>query len=306
MVNSEWIKKAYSSHLKGKRIIVTGCGYKPLSHTFHDVTDGKPCHNSFLIDNQEMKLNIGSAIAAILAKNGAIVHMVSRSEEKLKILKNELSKFVDSDLIEYSALDLLDEKSVENFVENLSKDKTLYWVQSVGLGAGSYKLKNDNPYLPLEEIPLELIEKESQIVLKSTHLMMTKLLPILKKQNETKIVIVSSMSAIRGYPLGATHCAAKGAISRYTNAAMLGLFKKNIFITDLRPGAIDTGMYDNKYAIDALLDHDINYGNNWSIDKIGLAPPVSVGEAVNYIFTTSAHIPSLNLVAKGQIPNEGS
>ena len=25
-----------------------------------------------------------------------------------------------------------------------------------------YKLKDDNPYLPIEEIPLELIEKESQ------------------------------------------------------------------------------------------------------------------------------------------------
>ncbi|GAH56985.1 unnamed protein product, partial [marine sediment metagenome] len=37
-----------------------------------------------------------------------------------------------------------------------------------------------------------------------------------------------------------------------------------------------------------------------------LAPPTSVGEAVNLVFTTSAHIPSLNLVAKGQFPHEGS
>src|SRR3989344_5372151 len=131
--------------LKGKRIIITGCGYKPLSKVFTDVVTKEPSHDSIEIDGKEIKLNIGSAIAGVLAKNGAIVHMVSTSLEKLKNIKDNFSKIIEPDLIEYSNLDLLNENDVKNFVERLPKDKTIYWVQSVGLGAGSYKLKDDNP-----------------------------------------------------------------------------------------------------------------------------------------------------------------
>ena len=292
--------------LKGKRIIITGCGYKPLSKVFTDVVTKEPSHDSIEIDGKEMKLNIGSAITGVLARNGAIVHMISTSPEKLENIKVNFSKIIEPNLIEYSALDLLNESDVNKFVEKLPRDKPIYWVQSVGLGAGSYKLKDDNPYLPLEKIDLGLIEAEILTVIKTTHIMMKALLPIFKKQKETRIAIVTSMSAIRGYPLGATHCASKGAISRYTNSAMLSLFKENIFITDIRPGAVDTGMYDNKHSTAALIDLSKNYGGNWTKKNLGLAPPISVGEAINYVLTTPAHITCINLVAKGQIPNEGS
>ncbi|RLE39439.1 hypothetical protein DRJ17_00635 [Candidatus Woesearchaeota archaeon] len=295
-----------SERLKGKRIIITGCGYKPLKHIFYDITTGEPSHDSIEVEGQEMKLNIGSAVAGVLALNSATVHMVSRSEGKLKNIKKCLAEFVDDHLIEYSALDLLDEDQVKRFVEHLPRDKPIYWVQSVGLGAGSYKLKDDNPYLPIEKIPLELIEKESQIVLRATHLMMQELLPTFREQDETRIALITSMSAIRGYSYGATHCAAKGAIDRYANACMLGLYKENIFVTTIRPGGVDTGMYDNPVVQEAVKDAADEYQCDWRNKGIRLAPPTAVGEAINYVFTTPAHIPSLNLVAKGQFPNEGS
>lgn len=295
-----------SDRLKGKRIVITGCGYKPISQVFYDVTSGEPSHDSINVDGQEMKLNIGSAVAGVLSRNGANVHIVSTSEDKLGNIRNGLADFVDEDLVEYSALDLLDERQVKDFIRNLSRDKPLYWVQSVGLGAGSYRLKDDNPYLPIEEIPLELIEKESQIVLRATHLMMRELLPILRKQDEARIALITSMSAVRGYSYGATHCAAKGAIDRYANATMLGTYKDNIFVTTIRPGAIDTGMYDGLAVQEAVKDITSEYQCDWRNNGIRLAPPTTVGEAINYVFTTPAHIPSLNLVAKGQMPHEGS
>lgn len=297
---------ASSERLAGKRIIVTGCGYKPLCHIFYDATSGEPSHDSIHVKGQEMKLNIGSAIAGVLAKNNAKAHMISTSQDKLLNLKQGLDKIIGTEkLIEYSALDLLDEDQVRNFVQNLPGNKPVYWVHSIGLGAGSYHLKDDNPYLPLEQIPLDLIEQESRIVLRATHLMMRELLPRFKKQKETKIAIVTSMSAIRGYSYGGTHCAAKGAIDRYTNAAMLGLYKDNIYVTTIRPGAVDTGMYDNPIVQEAVKAAAAEYQCDWR-KGIRLAPPTSVGEAVNFIFTTPAHIPSLNLVAKGQFPHEGS
>ncbi|MBI4450377.1 SDR family oxidoreductase [Candidatus Woesearchaeota archaeon] len=253
-----------------------------------------------------MKLNIGSAVAGVLARNGATIHMVSQSHVKLQHIKASLDAMVDNEqLIEHSTVNLLDEEQVRDFVQKLPYDKPIYWVQSVGLGAGSYQLKDENPYLPLEQIPLDLIEQESRIVLRATHLMMKELLPRFKQQKETKIAIVTSMSAIRGYSYGGTHCAAKGAIDRYANAAMLGLYKNNIFLTTIRPGGIDTGMYDNPAVQNAVCAISDEYQGNYRT-RFALASPTAVGEAINYVFTTPAHIPSLNLVAKGQFPHEGS
>lgn len=168
-----------------------------------------------------------------------------------------------------------------------------------------FKLKDNNPYLLLEEINPSLLEAESQTVLKSTHLMMQSLLPIFKKQNKTKIAIVTSMSAIRGYSLGATHCAAKGAIDRYTNSAMLELYKDNIFVTTIRPGAVDTGMYDGKKVQEAVINISDQFNGIYK-ERFCLAPPVSVGTIVANSLSSKGHITSINLVAEGQLPHEGS
>ncbi len=293
-----------SSELQGIRIIVTGCGYKPANHVFCDVVKKEPTHDAIFIDGLEMKLNIGASTSAVLAKKGAIVHMVSKSEHKLV---NMVEYFQGTGIrnLEFSALDLTDQEQVEGFINRLKRDKNLYWVQSLGLGAGSYEIPNDNPYLPLGQIPLGLIEAELQVV-QATHTMMTALLPILETQEGSRIAVVSSMSAIRGYSVGGAHCAAKGAIDRYANAAMLELYKRNIFLTTIRPGAIDTGMYDDIVVQEAVKNIADEYGCDWRTDGIRLAPPTSVGIAVALALTSEAHIPSINLVAKGQFPNEGS
>ncbi|MFH1997318.1 MAG: SDR family oxidoreductase [Patescibacteria group bacterium] len=299
--------------LKGKRIIITGCGFKELNHEFYDVFSKEKTHDSLLLNGKEMKINIGAAIAFVLVANGAIIHMVSQTKDKLEFLKKQIIEKLNIPRknIEYSIVDLLNEKSVNEFSKKIKKDKPIYWIQSIGLGAGAYKIKDDNPYLHIKDIPSELLERETTIVLKGTHLLMQKLLPIFEKQNkkfntDTRIAIISSMSAIRGYASGGTHCAAKGAISRYTNSAMLDLWKDNIYITDIRPGAVDTGFYDNKFVQKAVLEIDKEYGSQYSKTGIKLAPPISIANIVNAILIAPAHTTSINLVARGQLPNEGS
>ncbi len=298
--------------LEGKRIIITGCGYRPVQQKFYNL-NGEETHDSVYESDGviEMKANIGTATAFVLAANGADVVMVSKNRNKLENIKfNLMQNQIPNDKIDFAEVDLLDEKSAQEFVDSLKKDKPLYWFNSIGLGAGSYKLKNDNPYLHIEDIPLELLEQETRTVLRGTHNLMTKLLPVFKEQRkrgipENRIAIVSSMSAIRGYSRGGTHCAAKGAISRYTNSAMFDLWRDNIFVTDIRPGAIDTGMYDNPEVQDAVCEISDEYGGLHR-ERFALAPPISVGYAGLTAFTSPAHITSINLVAQGQWPNEGS
>jgi len=296
---------AQTDELKGIRVVVTGCGYKPLATTFYDIVSGEPSHDPIFVNDQEMKLNIGGATAGVLARKGAIVHMVSTSQNKLNDIRNNFLNFMSPEKLEYSTADLEDKNSVKEFVNRLPKDKPLYWIQSIGLGAGSYKLKDDNPYLHIQDIPIELLEQESLSVLRATHLMLKEFLLVFKKQKETRVAIISSMSAIRGYSWGGAHCAAKGAISRYTNSAMLDLYQNRIFITDVRPGGVDTGLYDNQIIQESVSDISDEYNGQYR-KHFCLAPPTSVGQAIALVLTAPCHFPSINLVAKGQFPNEGS
>lgn len=300
--------------LEGKRIIVTGCGYNPVGKIFYALDGVTETHDSITVDGIEKKLNIGAAAAYVFAANGGTVHMISRNCDKLNDLTKDILKRFNFDdpfkHVVYSPIDVLDERSAQHLVEDLPRDKPIYWFNSIGLGAGSYQLKDDNPYLHIEDIPLELLEQETRTVLRGTHNLLKKLLPVFREQrkrgiSENRIAIVSSMSAIRGYSRGGAHCAAKGAISRYTNSAMFDLGGKGILVTDIRPGAIDTGMYDNPEVQKAVCEISDEYGGKYR-ERFALAPPISVGYVALLAFTLPAHMTSTNLVAIGQWPNEGS
>ncbi len=305
------IKK--SKNLEGKRILITGVGFSEYKHKFTAITSDEDSSNDIYAYNtkarklQRLKLNIGAATAFVLAANGATVHLVSRTEEKLKVIKERIkdSLNIPEERIEYSALDLLDQEQVKKFIKTIPKDKLLYWVQSVGLGAGSYKVKDGNPYLLVDNIPLELLQKESTTVLTATHLMMQELLPVFRKQDKTKVAIVTSMSGIRAYVGGGTHCAAKGAIDMYANALRIELCNERIYITSIRPGGTDTGGYDNKSVQEAVIRAAKGYDCDWT-KGIRLIPPIAVAEAISLALSSESHIGAINLVGEGQFPHQRS
>ena len=298
---------ARSRELEDIRIVITGCGYKPVQRIFYDIVTQEPSHNSIIINGQEMKLNIGSATSGVLTLAGATVHMVSTSADKLLNVKRSLDALLGNDgQVECSEVDLFNENCVKKFIDNLPDDKPLYWVQALGLSGGAYKVKDDNPYLPLEDIDPRLMEAELSVPV-ATQTIMRALLPRLKQQEETRIAIITSMSAIRAYSYGGTHCAAKAALDKWANSARLALYKKpqNIFITTIRPGGVDTGLYDSPVVQDIVSRISDEYSGQYRNHQTYM-PPTTVGQAIKLAFTAPAHIPSLNLVAKGQLPHEGS
>lgn len=293
--------------LSGKRVLITGVGIKPVQSIFLDITTQAPSHTPVVADAVEYKANIGTATALECAKAGATVLLVSRSEAKLKQVKEWIEREVPKAVIEYAAVDLNDTAALKTLVDSISTDLPLYWVQSVGLGGGTVQLKDDNPYLRIEDVSEELIDAELT-VLKNTVTLLKLLLPRFKQQKETRVCVVSSMSAIRSVVSGSMHMAAKGAISRFTNAAMIELDPARIFITDVRPGAIDTGMYDSKAVQDTVVKIASTYDYDFTEKGGGLklGPPSAVGEAIVMALASKAHITSINMVARGQWPHEGS
>lgn len=306
-------KTPRTSLLEWKKIIVTGCWYKPVNHIFYDSIDKKPTHDELqILMNASamipMKVNIGTAVAAVLARNGADVVMSWHTQEKIdKIKKWLLTQLSPTINIEGVWLDILDEESVKKFVSWLPTNRPISRVQSIGLWAGNYQLKDDNPYLPFEHMDVNLIESEMTTVVRWTHLMMKELLPILKKQQESRIVMISSMSAIRWYELWSSHCTAKAAIDKYANVAMLKFYKDNIRISTVRPGAVDTGMYDSPMTRNAIREISAEHNGVWKTDKdIVLMPPTAVGEMIKSVLTSQAHIAEINMVSKSQFPHQGS
>lgn len=233
--------------MKETVVIITGCGYKPIGHVYR--YRGKISHNIISIDGKSCKMNIGTAVSYYLARKGIPVIMVSKTEEKLRSIKQGLIKLGCRDnLISYIASDLSTNQGVDFLVESLPKHKIFYWFQSIGLGGGTYHVPNDNVYLPFEQVSPELISAESDIVA-TTHKLMLKLIPIFRKQiknkQKAKICIITSMSGERGYHFGATHVAAKHALVGYIRGIRNELEDEGIELYDIRPGGIDTGMYDN-------------------------------------------------------------
>jgi len=291
--------------LKGKRILITGAGIKPLGFVFKDITTGEPSHTPIIVDNIEYKANIGTATALECVKAGATVHLISRTESKLVIIKKWLEERVAGAQVEYSVIDLTDVKDLQKTINQIPGDMPIYWVQSIGLGAGTVKIKNDNPYLLIDDLSEDLVEAEIS-VLKNTVSLLRILLPRFRKQEETRICIVTSMSAIRSVISGSIHMAAKGAISRFTNATMLELDKEKIFVTDIRPGGVDTGMYDTKVVQDTIIEMGKNYGYDYTKTNMFYMPPTAVGELIVTVLTSKGHVTSVNMVSRGQWPHEGS
>jgi short-subunit dehydrogenase len=212
---------------------------------------------------------------------------------------------VESANVEYRVADLNDKNQIAELVASIPRDLPLDLVQSVGLGAGTIQLENDNPYLAIDRVSGNLIEAELS-VLHNTVALLQGCLPLFRQQQETCVCIVSSMSAVRSVVSGSVHMAAKAAISRFANAAMIELNRENIFITDVRPGIVDTGLYDDKIIRDTVKLMGQNYGYDYSRSDIFCAPPTAVAEAIVNVLISRAHITSINMVARGQWPHEGS
>ena len=291
--------------LECKQVLITGVGLRRLETRFCNA-QGQLSH-TLIEDGTDMyKANIGAACALACAEQGATVHMVARTTASLQIIQRWIINETGQQ-VEYTPTDVTDSASLEKLVQGLPDDSPLHWVQSVGIGAGTVKLPDNNPYLLIEEITPQLLEAELSVI-QSTVTLMQLLLARFRQQGGARICIISSMSAIRSFRSGSAHMAAKGALSRWTNAAMIELAPENIYITDVRPGGVDTGLYDPPAVQDRVAKICATYGYDWSRKAGGpkLISPLEVGKAVAFILSLDCHVPSINMVGAGQMPHEGS
>jgi len=278
-----------------KKIIISGTGFKPKTTAPND---------SNIFNSDEYFINIGSATAQVLAKSGYDLVLISRTEEKLKKIKTSLNELYPDCSISYCVVDLTDQASVNSFIENLDIKHEYHYIHSAGLSATGYKIKDGNPYLEVEDIPIELPVKEFEVVIKSLLLMVQGLLPVFKKQKSSRVIVVNSMSGIRAYPLGFSHSAAKGGLHNAIRSLSLELSKKKVFFSEINPGIVNTGCYENPSVISSVKKIGAEFG--YDFDEIPKLSPIAVAEAIELCLKSQANIMTINLLPEGQFKNQSS
>jgi short-subunit dehydrogenase len=299
-----------NARLHDSLVIITGAGYKEANRFFQ----GSSFDDIIEVQGRKFKLNIGAATAKHLVELGTEVCIISSTEEKLYNLKEHICKTTNChpSNINYYAADLTNSGDVKRIFEKIRTNKPLWLVHCVGLGSQMYQVHNDNPYLSFKDISPELVSKEFDVPVNSLLLMMKNMEPLFSKQFETRIVVVTSMSGIRPILYGYSHSAAKAGIHHAVRSLSLELSLKyeSVYLTEILPGIVDTGLYDSDEVIDAVQQVSASFGlfgnKSPTPDQIPVMPPSSVAETIGMALQSKAHILSVNLVGQGQFTNMGA
>ncbi len=175
---------------------------------------------------------IGKAAAILLAKEGAKVCVVSRSEDKLQQTVKEIEKaggtaiFAVADISKPQEMELAIAKTIETFGQ----------LNIVFANAGI-----NGVWAPIEELEPEEWDKTLEINLKGTFLTAKYSIPHLKKRGGS-IIVTSSVNGTRIFSnAGATaYSCSKAAQVAFAKMAALELAEHRIRVNVVCPGWIET------------------------------------------------------------------
>jgi NAD(P)-dependent dehydrogenase (short-subunit alcohol dehydrogenase family) len=278
-------------------VVITGVGYRRHEGGFpdEDVFASATC-----------KPNIGAAVALELAAANHPVVIVARSQDKLERVRSSILHRIPTATVIVEPADLSRLDSTEEMVGRLPPSVPIHIVHSAGLAAGGYALAEDNPYLPITSTPLELPTLEFDAVVRTLLVLAKTLLPRLREQARSKIIVVSSMSGIRTYPRGYAHASAKAGLHHAVRTLALELNQESIYVTEINPGIVNTGLYDPPSVADTTVYIAKKFGYDFDPASFPQLDPLEVGRAVRFVLESEAHILTINLVPFGQYPHTGS
>lgn len=175
---------------------------------------------------------IGFAIAEELLKKGFYVVLTARNKTDSVI---NLEK-IYGDNVNFISVDISSEKDVENLVsfteEKFGKIDLL--VNNAGVAPRERK--------DILEISPDDFDYLMNINLKGTFFVTQKFVPLLTKNEKSRIVNISSMSSYTASVNRGEYCISKAGISMITKLFAARLAEKGVSVLEIRPGIIETDM----------------------------------------------------------------
>jgi len=171
---------------------------------------------------------IGYEMAKEFIKNKNTVIITGRNEQKLQKVKKELSGVITI------KSDVSNPDDVKALYEQVAKDYP--GLNLLINNAGVMKEVN----LQKHQLSPADLTKEIDINVKGTIWMVDAFLPLLKKNKNAAIVIVSSGLAFVPLPIAAVYCATKAALHSYCLSLRVQLGNTDLKVFELAPPATET------------------------------------------------------------------
>ena len=209
---------------------------------------------------------IGKGIAEELLKDGFQVLLTSRNENGVGELREKYPGRVH-----FFACDISDTESVEKLVayaeEKFGKIDLL--VNNAGVAPKERK--------DILEITPDDFDFVLDINLKGTFFVTQKFVPLLRKNEKSRIVNISSMSSYTASVNRGEYCISKAGISMITKLFAVRLAEYGISVIEIRPGIIETDMTSKvKEKYEKLISEGIT-----PIKRMG--QPEDIGKCVSAV-----------------------
>ena len=193
---------------------------------------------------------LGESLSKILGGLDTNLLLISRSREKLNVLKSVINnsksiiQTLDLDLTKY-----ISPKSLYNFSTDYFEHVDII-INNAGIGYNCFSTNVDM------NIAKEIFQINFFNIVEINKLF----LPSMIKRNKGVIVNISSLGGKRSFPTNSMYCASKFALEAYTESLRSELKLTNIKIVNIRPSFIkNTKFFDGKYVSKEL---GSNYENN--------------------------------------------
>ncbi len=175
---------------------------------------------------------IGKELAALHAKSGGDLIVVARSGDALKALKKSLEEQYNVEVYVIEK-DLTDSQAAQAIFDEIQeKDIAVDYLMN-NAGFGGVGLFHEREW----ESDLSMIQLNVIALTALTR----KFLPAMVRRNVGRILNVSSTASLMPGPLQAVYFATKAYVTSFSNAIAEELSDTNVTVTNLMPGATDTG-----------------------------------------------------------------
>lgn len=215
----------------------------------------------------------GEAIARHLSKLGFNLALGARRLDRLEKLQKEIQT---NNQVWVHELDVTDSKSVQTFMEGVSKKfgGVDALVNNAGLAKGLDTVSNSK-----EEDWKLVWETNVMGVVRITQAA----IPMMKPHAGSRIVNIGSIAGLEAYEGGGVYTSSKFALRSVTLTLRYELLEKGIGVTSIDPGAAETEFSDVRFA-----------GDTAKAKKVyeGFEPlhPQDIAEVVGFALTRPAHV----------------
>ena len=218
---------------------------------------------------------IGKACAEALAAEGANLILTARRTSVLTKLANSLSKKYK--IKTYTKkLDVRNNEEVKKVVASLPKEwkKIEILINNAGLARG---------FSDIDEGNIEDWDEMMDTNVKGLLYVSRAILPLMVKRKKGHVINIGSIAGHFVYPKGNVYNASKFAVNAITRAMRFDLYQKDIKISTVDPGMVDTNFSLVRFK-----------GNKERADKVyeGMKPLTAedIADAVHYCATRPLHV----------------